>query len=198
MIPEKSGLLRHALPNDTRTDDEAEFIYQRSSEKANPKMNNRGNQDTSRMAANPLKQPPSQPSGLAAAMNNPSKQETMMPGHRMREKASGISSELFIERKDSIVRLGNALKKPAVQSPSSLTVKQSANPNETDAFDTSDELLDDLVKNATLTASRDALKQRKTGRYGAQRRSRKSTELNFPFNEFLCFSFQYVEHFILV
>jgi hypothetical protein len=63
------------------------------------------------------------------------------------------------------------LKKPAVQSPSTLNVKQSTNPNETEAFDTSDELLDDLVKNATLTASRDALKQRKIGRYGAQRRS---------------------------
>ena len=71
-----------------------------------------------------------------------------------------------------LVYLGNPLKKPAVQSPSTLSVKQSANPNETDAFDTSDELLDDLVKNATLTASRDALKQRKTARYGAQRRSR--------------------------
>ncbi len=77
-----------------------------------------------------------------------------MPGHRPREKASS-----------------NALKKPAVQSPSTLTVKPSSNPNETEAFDTSDELLDDLVKNATLTASRDALKQRKTARYGAQRRS---------------------------
>ncbi len=63
------------------------------------------------------------------------------------------------------------MKKPAVQSPSTLNVKQSTNPNETEAFDTSDELLDDLVKNATLTASRDALKQRKIGRYGAQRRS---------------------------
>lgn len=63
------------------------------------------------------------------------------------------------------------MKKPAVQSSSTLSVKQSGNPNETEAFDTSDELLDDLVKNATLTASRDALKQRKIARYGAQRRS---------------------------
>ncbi|CAF4616281.1 unnamed protein product, partial [Rotaria magnacalcarata] len=53
----------------------------------------------------------------------------------------------------------NALKKPAVQSSSTSGVKHSSNPNETEAFDTSDELLDDLVKNATLTASRDALKQ---------------------------------------
>jgi len=94
-----------------------------------------------------------QAGGLAAAMNNASKQEIMMPGHRLRERASG-------------------LKKPTVQSPSALSVKQSSsNPNETEAFDTSDELLDDLVKNATLTASRDALKQRKIARYGAQRRS---------------------------
>jgi hypothetical protein len=175
MIPEKSGLLRHALPNDTRTDDEADFIYQRSSEKSNPTMKNRMNTDTSRMTANPLKQQPplppsSQPSGLAAAMNTASKQETMMPGHRLREKASGKLEKFLIER-NSIIHLGNALKKPAVQSPSTLNVKQSTNPNETDAFDTSDELLDDLVKNATLTASRDALKQRKTARYGAQRRS---------------------------
>lgn len=56
-------------------------------------------------------------------------------------------------------------------------MKPSGNPNETDAFDTSDELLDDLVKNATLTASRDALKQRKTARFGAQRRSCKSSSL---------------------
>jgi hypothetical protein len=101
MIPEKSGLLRHALPNDTRTDDEAEFIYQRSSEKSNPTMNNRMNSDTSRTTANPLKQTPLPPSsssssqsgGLAAAMNNASKQETMMPGHRLREKASGTSEK---------------------------------------------------------------------------------------------------------
>jgi hypothetical protein len=67
------------------------------------------------------------------------------------------------------------LKKPAVQSSSNLNTKKSSNANETEAFDTSDELLDDLVKNATLTASRDALKERKTARYGAQRRSRKSS-----------------------
>jgi hypothetical protein len=54
--------------------------------------------DTSRMTATTLKQqPPPQPSGLAAAMNSASKQETMMPGHRLREKASGISEKLFEE-----------------------------------------------------------------------------------------------------
>lgn len=96
MIPEKSGILRHALQNDCRTDDEAEFIYQRSSEKAQA-ANNRTKVDTSRMAATGLKQqpqpppPPSQPGGLAAAMTNASKQETMMPGHRLRERATGKS-----------------------------------------------------------------------------------------------------------
>lgn len=77
---------------------------------------------------------------------------------------------------DRSIDLGNTLKKPAVQSSSSLSGKQSGNANETEAFDTSDELLDDLVKNATLTASRDALKQRKTARYGGQRRSRSFKE----------------------
>ena len=69
------------------------------------------------------------------------------------------------------ILLGNPLKKSGAQPSSTLSVKKSANPNETEAFDTSDELLDDLVKNATLTASRDALKQRKTAKYGTQRRS---------------------------
>ena len=147
------------------------------------------------MAATGLKQqpppPPSstapQPGGLAAAMTNASKQETMMPGHRLRERASGkdFHKECFNE---ILRRLGNALKKPAVQSPNTLSVKSSGNPNETDAFDTSDELLDDLVKNATLTASRDALKQRKTARFGAQRRSCRSPPLSSPMLiRFLCF-----------
>ena len=95
MIPEKSGILKHAIHNDSRTDDEAEFIYQRSAEKAQAvaAANNRVKADTSRMAAPNLKQQPptatagAQPGGLAAAMNNASKQEVMMPGHRLRERA---------------------------------------------------------------------------------------------------------------
>ncbi|CAF1138395.1 unnamed protein product, partial [Adineta ricciae] len=168
IIPEKSGLLKHAIPNDSRTDDEAEFIYQRAAEKTNPTNNRMNNDPSARRPSTGMKPQGNQPSvagGLAAAVNSASRQETMMPGHRLREKATG-----------------NPLKKPAVQSPSTLSVKQSANPNETDAFDTSDELLDDLVKNATLTASRDALKQRKTARYGAQRRSLRRT-LHLGLNE---------------
>jgi hypothetical protein len=38
---------------------------------------------------------PTAPGGLAAAMNNVSKQETMMPGHRLREKAAGILLKSF-------------------------------------------------------------------------------------------------------
>ncbi|CAF0725525.1 unnamed protein product [Rotaria sp. Silwood1] len=171
IIPEKSNLLKHALPNDSRTDDEAEFIYQRTNEKLNTSSSRTTNDSTRTTPTEVKQQPKSQTtqsnvsSGLAAAVNNASKQETMMPGHRLREKASG-----------------NTLKKPAVKSPSTLSVKPSANPNETEAFDTSDELLDDLVKNATLTASRDALKQRKTARYGGQRRSLRRT-LHLGLNE---------------
>ncbi|CAF3896572.1 unnamed protein product [Rotaria magnacalcarata] len=171
IIPEKSGLLKHALPNDCRTDDEAEFMYQPTIDKLNP-PSNRTNNDSShtvpavtKQQLNPLTKQSGVSSGLAAAVHNASKQETMMPGHRPREKAAG-----------------NALKKPAVQSSSTSGVKHSSNPNETEAFDTSDELLDDLVKNATLTASRDALKQRKTARYGAQRRSLRRT-LHLGLNE---------------
>ncbi|CAF0802364.1 unnamed protein product [Rotaria sp. Silwood1] len=171
IIPEKSNLLKHALPNDSRTDDEAEFIYQRTNEKLNTSSSRTTNDSTRTTPTEVKQQLKSQTtqsnvsSGLAAAVNNASKQETMMPGHRLREKASG-----------------NTLKKPAVKSPSTLSVKPSANPNETEAFDTSDELLDDLVKNATLTASRDALKQRKTARYGGQRRSLRRT-LHLGLNE---------------
>jgi hypothetical protein len=71
-------------------------MYQRSNEKVNT-SNNRINNDTSRAIAGGLKQQqnsqttqPGVPGGLAAAMNNASKQEIMMPGHRPREKASGM------------------------------------------------------------------------------------------------------------
>jgi hypothetical protein len=70
------------------------------------------------------------------------------------------------------------LKKPAVQSPSTLNVKQSTNPNETEAFDTSDELLDNLVKNAGLTTTKDVIRQRKLARY-AQRQSCMLLHINF-------------------
>lgn len=78
-------------------------MYQRTNEKLNPSIN-RTNNDSSRMApavANKqqphppqspnlsVKQPPGVSSGLAAAVNNASRQETMMPGHRPREKAAG-------------------------------------------------------------------------------------------------------------
>lgn len=103
MIPEKSGILKHALHNDCRTDDEAEFIYQRSAEKSQA-ANNRVKADTSRMAATGLKQQPPPPppptatgtqsGGLAAAMTNASKQETMMPGHRLRERPGRLGTYL--------------------------------------------------------------------------------------------------------
>lgn len=105
IIPEKSGLLKHALPNDCRTDDEADFFYQRTNEKLNP-TNTRIANEASRPPASPVRQqtnsqaPPSNvSSGLAAAVNNASKQETMMPGHRPREKASSMyesNHKLFI------------------------------------------------------------------------------------------------------
>jgi hypothetical protein len=64
-------------------------MYQRSNEKANT-----SNNDTSRKTVVGLKQKPnpqpSKPTGLAAAVNSASKQEEMMPGHRLREKATGM------------------------------------------------------------------------------------------------------------
>ena len=55
-------------------------------------------------------------------------------------------------------------------SSTSNTKQSSSNLNETEAFDTSDELLDNLVKNAALTTTKDVIKQRRIAQY-AQRRS---------------------------
>ena len=61
--------------------------------------------DTTRTTTTGTKQQPATqagaPGGLAAAMNNASKQEIMMPGHRLREKASGIY-KIFIDIKKLI------------------------------------------------------------------------------------------------
>ena len=67
-----------------------------------------------------------------------------------------------------ILALG--LRKPSIPT---VDTKPSIHSNEPEALDASDELLDNLVKNATLTASKDAIKQRRTARY-AQRQSRTS------------------------
>lgn len=68
---------------------------------------------------------------------------------------------------------GLNLRKPSIPT---LDTKSSVHSNESEALDASDELLDNLVKNATLTASKDAIKQRRTARY-AQRQSRTSPTL---------------------
>jgi hypothetical protein len=69
-----------------------------------------------------------------------------------------------------LVTLGTTLQKPSVPSSSTSSTKQSTNPTETEAFDTSDELLDNLVKNAALTTTKDVIRQRRIARY-AQRQS---------------------------
>jgi hypothetical protein len=86
--------LKHALPNDYRTDDEAEYIYQRTNEKGTIPSNETARTTAGglRMPTQPMnasKPPPGAPGGLAAAMHTASKQEQMMPGHRLREKATG-------------------------------------------------------------------------------------------------------------
>ena len=70
------------------------------------------------------------------------------------------------------ILLDNTPKKPSVSSPSPFSTKA-----ECEAFDTSDELIDNLVKNAALTTTKDVIKQRKLARY-AQRQSRQSFERN--------------------
>ncbi|CAF1533127.1 unnamed protein product, partial [Didymodactylos carnosus] len=157
VFPEKSNMLRHQI--DTRTDDELEYSHGMKDIKINhnlkpitSKDSGNANNNSNKLTVGGLKQQAA-PSGLAAAFST-SKSEQMMPGHRVREKA-GLTN----------------VRKPTVQS----STKQAA-ANETEGFDTGDELLDDLVKNATLTASKDALKQRKTARYG-QRKSRKFSSI---------------------
>ncbi|CAF0910946.1 unnamed protein product, partial [Didymodactylos carnosus] len=163
IFPEKSNMLRHQI--DTRTDDESEYGHRINDNNINNNTTTAISKDIGHINSNNNKvntgagsKPQPAPSSLAAAFSS-SKGEQMMPGHRTREKMG----------------LNNA-KKPTVQP----SIKQTA-ANETEGFDTGDELLDDLVKNATLTASKDALKQRKTARYG-QRKSLRRT-LHIGLNE---------------
>jgi hypothetical protein len=65
------------------------------------------------------------------------------------------------------------IQKPSVTSSSASNAKQ-----ESEAFDTSDELLDNLVKNAGLTTTKDVIRQRKLARY-AQRQSCMLPHINF-------------------
>jgi hypothetical protein len=77
-----------------------------------------------------------------------------------------------------LVTLGTTLQKPSVPSSSTSSTKQSTNPTETEAFDTSDELLDNLVKNAALTTTKDVIRQRRIARY-AQRQSCNFLDIKF-------------------
>ena len=97
----------------------------------------------------------------------------MIPGYRSREKAAGRlrSDQSDWRDTDIVIILGLNLRKPSIPT---VDTKPSVHSNESEALDASDELLDNLVKNATLTASKDAIKQRRTARY-AQRQSRTSS-----------------------
>ena len=75
------------------------------------------------------------------------------------------------------IYLVNNLQKSSRVNPNA---KQSNPSNDTEGFDTSDELLDNLVKNAALTATKDAVKQRRLARY-AQRQSCISVVFEFDY-----------------
>jgi hypothetical protein len=84
--------------------------------------------------------------------------------------------------------LGSNLQKLLAPSSSAVNVKQSIHSNESEAFDTSDELLDNLVKNAALTTSKDTIKQRRIARH-AQRQSCMFLNGNFSFDIYIIFRF---------
>jgi hypothetical protein len=57
--------------------------------------------------------------------------------------------------------LGNGSRRPPAQNSSTSSARQSTDSIETEPPDASDELLDNLVRNATLTATKDAIRQRR-------------------------------------
>jgi len=96
-------------------------------------------------------------SDLAAVVRSTSIDGQIMPGHRLRQKASSAN-----------------LQKPSVSS----NTKQSTNSNDSEAFDPSDELLDNLVKNASLTTTKDVIRQRKLARYAQRQSLRRTLQIN--------------------
>lgn len=140
--------------NGFRTDDESESITKVYSSNipinhdikssSSPVSDKRSNQQQSNFK---LAQP-NVLSNLAAAVLSTSIDGQSMPGHRTRKKASST-----LQRQ-----------------PATSNIKQTNNSNDNESFDASDELLDNLVKNAALTTTKDVIRQRKLARY-AQRQS---------------------------
>jgi len=97
-------------------------------------------------------------SDFASIVKSTSIDGQIMPGYRSRQKASS-----------------NNLQKPSI---STSNAKQSNNPNESEAFDASDELLDNLVRNAALTTTKDVMKQRKLARYAQRQSLRRTLQIN--------------------
>ncbi|CAF1974790.1 unnamed protein product [Rotaria magnacalcarata] len=171
IISEKGNPLADVLLNGFRTDDESSSYCEPPKAKyssptipqsyntlkpASPMRDKSSRQQTNLKSAQP-----DMLSDLAAAVRSSSKDGQAMPGHRLRQKAS----------------VNNLQKSPASASPT-LNTLQSMKSNENEGFDTSDELLDTLVKNATLTSSKDAIKQRRIARYAQRQSLRRTLQIN--------------------
>ncbi|CAF4709845.1 unnamed protein product, partial [Rotaria sp. Silwood1] len=72
----------------------------------------------------------------------------------------------------------NNLQKPSGSNSSTVNAIESNKSNETEGFDTSDELLDTLVKNAALTTTKDVIKQRRIARYAQRQSLRRTLQIN--------------------
>jgi preprotein translocase subunit SecG len=156
--------MKDALMNGFRPDEESTSRY-RPSNNSESKSLMSNSDKSSKQQSNLKSAQPDMLSDLAAIVKSTSIDGQVMPGHRPRQKASSkLTIDLIISFLLISIFLGNTVNKPSLSSSSTSNTKQ-----ESEAFDASDELLDNLVKNVSLT-TKDVTRQRKLARY-AQRQS---------------------------
>ncbi|CAF1022438.1 unnamed protein product [Adineta steineri] len=172
ILSEKNSPLKDALMHSLRPDDELGLRRRSSKEKAysaylpqdfDIRQSLLASDRNFKQQIQPkIAQPTNMLSDLAAVVRSSSKDGQLMPGHRARHKAS----------------TNNLYKPSAAPSSSELPPKESTNSNEPEILDTSDELLDNLVKNAALASNKDVIKQRRIARYAQRQSLRRTLQIN--------------------
>ncbi|CAF1646909.1 unnamed protein product, partial [Adineta ricciae] len=180
ILSEKSSPLKDALMNGFRTEDEPGYRRRSSKDKIysvyipqDCDMKPQAPLAAERNYKQPIAPKVVQPnvfSDLAAVVRSSSKDGQLMPGHRLRQKASSCNIQ-----KASAPSSATSVSKPPPLPPS--------NPNENESFDASDELLDNLVKNAAITSTKDIIRQRRIARYAQRQSLRRTLQINLNDDE---------------
>ncbi|UJR23120.1 hypothetical protein I4U23_026141 [Adineta vaga] len=170
ILSEKSNPLKDALMNGLRTDDEPGYRRRSSKEQNYPvyipqdydiKPSPLASERNFKQPITPKVTQPNVFSDLAAVVRSSSKDGQLMPGHRLRQKASSSN-----------------VQKSAAPPSSTPVLKPPSNSNESEVFDASDELLDNLVKNAAITSTKDIIRQRRIARYAQRQSLRRTLQIN--------------------